>query len=135
MAASLALMPRRVKRGDRGSCHSPKLTPILSRHTVASNSQRNTLPIGLSPPISHLLAVGPPLLRRSKVDPLSISLSYSVLTLSLTYSLLPPTAFHFFLSSITLYYPSFAFGLLLFFVLVELGTWYARRCKLIYHHH
>ncbi|KAJ5812828.1 hypothetical protein N7447_009851 [Penicillium robsamsonii] len=69
------------------------------------------------------------------VVPLSISLSYFVLTLSLTYLLLPHTAFRFFLPSISLYYPSFAFGLLLFSVLVELGTWYARHCKLIYHHY
>ncbi|KAJ5479583.1 hypothetical protein N7530_005092 [Penicillium desertorum] len=40
-----------------------------------------------------------------------------------------------FFSSIILYYPSIAFGLLLFSALVELGTWYAGRCNLIYHHY
>ncbi|KAJ6184158.1 hypothetical protein N7519_005459, partial [Penicillium mononematosum] len=40
-----------------------------------------------------------------------------------------------FFSSIILYHSSIAFGLLLFSVLVELGTWYAGRCNLIYHHY
>ncbi|KAJ6139192.1 hypothetical protein N7471_005678 [Penicillium samsonianum] len=56
--------------------------------------------------------------------------------LSFTYShLLPHTAFQFSFFSIILYHPSIAFGLLLFSVLVELGTWYAGRCNLIYHHY
>ncbi|KAJ5209757.1 hypothetical protein N7449_004136, partial [Penicillium cf. viridicatum] len=67
--------------------------------------------------------------------PLSISLLLCT-DLSFTYShLLPHTALHFYFSSIILYHPSIAFGLLLFSVLVELGTWYAGRCNLIYHHH
>ncbi|KAJ5178296.1 uncharacterized protein N7500_000995, partial [Penicillium coprophilum] len=54
---------------------------------------------------------------------------------SLTCSHLSPTAFHLPFFSIILSYPSIAFGLLLFSVLVEPGTWYARRFKLIYHHY
>ncbi|KAJ5695762.1 hypothetical protein N7536_006174 [Penicillium majusculum] len=83
-------MPRRVKRGgwnSRLQNQSEKRrvvvilqsqTPILSRCITASNSQKDTLPIAISPPISHPLAVGPPLLRRC--PSLSRSVSYFVLT-------------------------------------------------------
>ncbi|KAJ5399834.1 hypothetical protein N7465_010323 [Penicillium sp. CMV-2018d] len=131
-------MPRRVKRGgwnSRLQNQSEKRgvvvilqsqTPILTRCITASNAQQYTL------------------CRATPLTSVSLPLPISLLLctdLSFTYShLLPHTALHFYFSSllfssIILYHPSIAFGLLLFSVLVELGTWYAGRCNLIYHHY
>ncbi|KUM67059.1 hypothetical protein ACN42_g64 [Penicillium freii] len=133
-------MPRRVKCGgwnSRLQNQSEKgwvvvilqsQTTILTRCITVSNSQQDTL---------HLLAVRPPLLRRC--PSLSRSLSYFVLTCPLLIRTSYLTQRYIFtsllFSSIILYHPSIAFGLLLFSVLVELGTWYAGRCNLIYHHY
>ncbi|KAJ5411401.1 uncharacterized protein N7487_005760, partial [Penicillium crustosum] len=132
-APSFALIPRRVKRGGWNSrlqnqSEKRRVVVILQSRTsnlprciTASNSQQDTL------------------CRATPLTSVSLPLSISLLLctdLSFTYShLLPHTALHFYFSSITLYHPPIAFGLLLFSVLVELGTWYAGRCNLIYHHY